>query len=256
MAGNIIWLICVWGCAALFTGIGIFAGKKDSPANFWSGTVVKKEAVNDIKGYNKAMKRMWCIYSVPFWITGIGYFISETVSVLVIVVASTVGIGWLIWKYKCIEKHYVNSEIVEEDNKEYLKKSKTTLYFSAIITTVTIVLIGFLLFTGDVVTTLDEDLINVKGSFWSNYSVDYDTINYISIEKNIDLGHRKNGIGSIKLSEGSFSNDEFDDYKLYVYNKCDTYIVMNTDKGIVVINDKTEKKTQELYNNILDKLAE
>lgn len=52
----------------------------------------------------KANCRMWCIYSVPFWICGITYFVFPITTVIVFTLCCTAGIGWLIWYYKRIEK--------------------------------------------------------------------------------------------------------------------------------------------------------
>ena len=68
--GFAIWMISTWGCAALFLGIGVFAGSREEPMWFWSGSTVPSEKVRDIPEYNKANARMWKIYSVPYWICG------------------------------------------------------------------------------------------------------------------------------------------------------------------------------------------
>lgn len=106
MEGFIIWIISIWGCAALFLGIGIYAGKREKPMWFWSGTTVEPDTISDIPAYNKAYRKMWIIYSIPFWVTGISYLWYPMQSAILMVVSSTLGVGWLIWYYHGIEKKY------------------------------------------------------------------------------------------------------------------------------------------------------
>lgn len=37
---------------------------------------------------------------------------------------------------------------------------------------------------------------------------------------------------------------------MYAYKDCKAYIILHTKKGDVVINEKTEKETRELYHEI------
>lgn len=62
------------------------------------------------------------------------------------------------------------------------------------------------------------------------------------------------GVGNGVIKAGSYKNDLYDSYKLYSYNSCKEYIVLDTNKGIVVVNDKTSSKTQELYHEIQSKI--
>lgn len=106
MTANIIWIICTWGCAALFTGIGFYAKKLEKPMWFWSGSEVPAYKIKDIPAYNKANGIMWCSYSVPFWISGVSFFWHRIFAVVLLVLACTMGIIWLIRYYEKILKKY------------------------------------------------------------------------------------------------------------------------------------------------------
>lgn len=105
--GFAIWMISTWGCAALFLGIGVFAGSREEPMWFWSGSTVPSEKVRDIPEYNEANARMWKIYSVPYWICGPVFYLSEIMAAAILILACLVGTVWLIWRYRQIEKEYV-----------------------------------------------------------------------------------------------------------------------------------------------------
>ena len=106
MAGMIIWCITVFGCAALFLGIGIYAQKSEKPMWFWAGTTVDESKITDVKAYNKENARMWVLYSLWFWTSGAIYFWNGMISVMILVLGCTVGIGFLVGSFTKIEKKY------------------------------------------------------------------------------------------------------------------------------------------------------
>ena len=54
-------------CAALLTGIGVYAWRREKPMWFWAGTEVRPEEITDVRGYNRANGIMWICYSLVFW---------------------------------------------------------------------------------------------------------------------------------------------------------------------------------------------
>lgn len=106
LSGNIIWVISVWGCAAIFTGIGLYARKLDKPMWLWTGSTVDPSTVSDIPAYNRDIMKMWICYSIPFWITGLTFIWFPVISAIVMACAATLGIGPLIWRFYRIKKKY------------------------------------------------------------------------------------------------------------------------------------------------------
>lgn len=111
--GSIVLILCGFGCGALFCWMGSWAENRKDPMHFWTGSVVDPKTITDIPAYNKANARMWRRYAVPYWLTGwcgffgfLNYRITALVGCLLVGIASTVGIIWLIWAYKRIEKQY------------------------------------------------------------------------------------------------------------------------------------------------------
>ena len=99
-------------CAGIFFGIGVWAQKRKDPAHFNSGTTVDPKTISDIPAYNRENARLWKQYSIPFWLCAACAFASiwaevlMTVSIIILVLACTVGIGWLVWRYQRILKTY------------------------------------------------------------------------------------------------------------------------------------------------------
>ena len=66
--GNVIWLIIMIPCSALFTRLGIYACKRKKPMWFWSGTTVDEKEISDIPAFNRANGIMWIAFSLYMWL--------------------------------------------------------------------------------------------------------------------------------------------------------------------------------------------
>ena len=53
----IIWLLIMIPCSLLFTGIGIYAIRREKPMWFWSGSTVSETEIRDVKAYNRIYKK-------------------------------------------------------------------------------------------------------------------------------------------------------------------------------------------------------
>ena len=111
MIGTIIWFVTMFGCAALFFGIGVYAKRLEKPMWFWSGVEVEPAVISDIPAYNRENSRMWKVYSLWFWAAGILWIWNEIAALVVLVTGSTVGIGLLIGRYLKIEKKYKSTNL-------------------------------------------------------------------------------------------------------------------------------------------------
>ena len=110
MTGTIIWYITVFGCAALFYGIGVYARKLTKPMWFWSGSKVDAAAITDVAQYNRENAGMWKMYSLWYWVAGLLWHWSTAAAVSVLVLGGTLGIALLIRTYLTIEKKYIRRE--------------------------------------------------------------------------------------------------------------------------------------------------
>ena len=120
--GAIIMVLCCWGCAAIFTGIAIYARKRKDPINFWSGVKVNPASVRDIPAYNRENSTMWLVYSVPYWICGgVSLFFrtgdhAVVLSVAILMLACFPGIYFLIRHYRKIERKYIDSKRLDKND--------------------------------------------------------------------------------------------------------------------------------------------
>lgn len=111
--GMIIMCAVSFGSGALFFGIGLWAQNKKTPMHFYAGSTIDPKRITDIPSYNEENARMWKIYSLPYFATGlmeIAGSYDERLSIAAAVLlfaAGTIGIGWLVWKYKQICSRYM-----------------------------------------------------------------------------------------------------------------------------------------------------
>lgn len=104
---HLIWYLTVGGCALLFFSIGVHAQRKKTPMHFWSGgPEIKPEEITDVPAYNRANGRMWKGYSLSYLLSCAAWPFHEGVAIVILFVASTVGLIPLIMIYKRIEQKY------------------------------------------------------------------------------------------------------------------------------------------------------
>lgn len=146
----------------------------------------------------------------------------------------------------CKEKTPKVVEETEDDRVKIRRINRFVLVFVIVIFGV----VGVTLTTGDIKVNVNEDMIKIEGSYWSDQTIAFEDIQSVDFIENISVGSRTNGFGSFKLNEGHFRNNQFGDYILYSYTKCKSYIVIKTDSDILVINGESSSDTEELYKEI------
>ena len=105
--GIIVMVFCSLMCGGIFSGLAVWAKKSKKPVHFYSGTTVDPKTVSDIPAYNLENSRMWMIYSVPFWVSGIVSFFHMGAAAIIMTVACFPGFLWLVFCYKRISQKYI-----------------------------------------------------------------------------------------------------------------------------------------------------
>ena len=102
----IIWLVIMIPCSLLFTGIGIYAIKREKPMWFWSGSTVSETEITDVKAYNKENGIMWLCYSLVMWASTIMGVFSMAAAGIVLFIGGLAGLPVLVVSYNRIYKKY------------------------------------------------------------------------------------------------------------------------------------------------------
>lgn len=107
--------------------------------------------------------------------------------------------------------------------------------------------------TGKVEIVIEDEMLRIEASYWGDMDIYLSGIQEISYLDNLDIGKRTSGVGSVRLQEGHFKNEEYGSYTLYSYTGCESYVILETGTGIVVVNQKTAEETRKLYEQIVEK---
>ena len=104
----------------------------------------------------------------------------------------------------------------------------------------TIVFTIWTLFCGSIQIRCNDRDFNIEAKGWNDYTVEYSQIN---------------GLGNLKYAMGNFKNDIFGDYIRYTHASCHSYVVMNIDGKILVVNGENDAETKEIYQRISEKVS-
>lgn len=113
--GAILLTVCCLAAGAIFFGIGVYAGRKKGPMNFWAGEQVAPETVTDIPAYNRENAFMWKWYSLSYFLTGLCALLSiwsgdwNYVCLGVLVLGCCGGMIAVIFRYRNIRRKYLAS---------------------------------------------------------------------------------------------------------------------------------------------------
>ena len=102
----LIFVMTVWGCAAVFTGLGVYAMRRKKPMWFWSGSTVSEKEIADIPAYNRANGIMWLAYSLLYWASGVMSICNLGTGAIVLMLAAVAGGAGLVAAYGWIYKRY------------------------------------------------------------------------------------------------------------------------------------------------------
>lgn len=136
-----------------------------------------------------------------------------------------------------------------------LPKYKTAATVAIAITAVCLILVGVLLFTGDIAVIPGETDFTIEASYSPDLIIAYDAIEAIEYRDHDDVGTRTYGFGSARLLTGSFRNEEFGDYTRYSYTGCDACVVLTADGKTLVLNGPDEQSTKAIFEELQAKLS-
>ena len=76
--GERLWAFIIWtivGVVFIIMGIYDMNSKIAKPFGFWANAEV--EPIEDVKAYNRALGRLWCVYGVMFVLIGLPLILNE-----------------------------------------------------------------------------------------------------------------------------------------------------------------------------------
>jgi hypothetical protein len=128
-------------------------------------------------------------------------------------------------------------------------KTGSKNYTKLIITIVIIAALVSLMVFSNVTVKLSDTKIDVRCGM-DHYTVLVEDITSVETISSLAVGVRVMGADLITKYSGTFKNDTYGSYKLFIYKESGSCIEITTTKGVVVLNQKTAEDTLSLYENI------
>ncbi len=116
--------------------------------------------------------------------------------------------------------------------------------------------VAVMLFTGDITFTISSTELVIEADYYDDLSVSYEKIDSIEFRETHDPGLRTYGVGSPRLTMGSFTNEEFGNYTRYAYTGVDACIIIYDDGHVLLITGKSNEQTYQMYQCLIDRLGE
>ena len=135
------------------------------------------------------------------------------------------------------------------------KKRKVGTVMGIVVPVVVVVAVCVLVFTGNIATHYGEECVEIKMTYYSDASIAYSKIDAIEYRETFDTGSRMMGYGSPRLSMGAFYNEEFGNYTLYAYTRCDAAVVLTVEGKRVVVNGKNVEETMAIYEALTERIG-
>ncbi len=167
----------------------------------------------------------------------------------------TVAIIPMVYSYRFYKKQIADGRATKENyEKGYLDVVKYKKLRFIIIGVIAVVLI-FVMFWGKIELSANDTGIEVKASFWSDLSLNYEDIDAAEYRENAIDGARVNGFASARLLLGYFKNDEFGNYTRYTYTGDKPCIVLTLGEDTVVIGAGDDETLKAVYDRIIENIS-
>ena len=174
------------------------------------------------------------------------------VSVVVCVIAALAIIP-IIYSYSIYKQHQKAGIEYAEAPKSGAEK--IALRITAVIVPIILLGVALLMLTGNIEVKCEDTALTINATYWTDVEFDYSEIETIEYRKDLDVGVRTSGFGSLRLSMGIFQNDEFGSYTLYSYTGAKEHIVLTSGEKTLVIGMSDTDETQAIYEALIEKVG-
>lgn len=265
-------------CISVFTGAMTYSAAFEKTWNFFAviplilgllfaimGNLMPKVRQNSTLGF----KFKWTLQSEDNWnathrfggkvmvIAGLlvmltAFLPTVTMLITTLIVLLSALIISVVYSYLYFKKELKNGKA--DFNLINPKGNKIGLIITLIIVPLILIGIAFVMFTGNITITYADDSFTVDSNYYDPLTINYLDIDTVEVYENVEIGDKEFGFNSAKLSIGKFKNDQLGSHTRYTYNNCDTFVVIISDGKTLVINDKDDDSTREIYLKILGEL--
>ena len=146
----------------------------------------------------------------------------------------------------------------KKEGKKFVKNKKFKKYYiiSGIIVGVILVAVGFIMFTGDVEITYNDDGITIDSMYYKAVEIKYKDIGGTYFVDEYIGGSKVNGFNSAKLMLGIYENDTYGKYQRFTYTGNNGFVVIETmDEKYIILGAKDYEATRKLFDELTEHIA-
>ena len=229
---NLFMAVIYFGTGLLFMIIGNYLPKVKQNNTIGIRVVWTLQDEENWNATHSFSGRIWGTSGILCMLCGL---FGESMAALVVYIISIMAAAIISILYSYL--FYKKKLATGEGLKIQYNTKKSVIYL--IIAISTIVFTIWTLFCGSIQIRCNDRDFNIEAKGWNDYTGEYSQIDSISYEENVlqnNNGYRTNGLGNLKYAMGNFKNDIFGDYIRYTHVSCHSYVVMNIDGKILVVN--------------------
>ena len=248
---NLFMAVIYYGTGLLFMVIGNYLPKVKQNNTIGIRVVWSLMDEENWNATHRFSGKLWMASGILCMLCGL---FGESMAALVVYIISIMAAAIISILYSYL--FYKKKLATGEGLKIQYNTKKSVIYL--IIAISTIVFTIWTLFCGSIQIRCNDRDFNIEAKGWNDYTGEYSQIESISYEENVLQNHndyRTNGLGNLKYAMGNFKNDIFGDYIRYTHASCHSYVVMNIDGKILVVNGENDAETKEIYQRISEKVS-
>ena len=248
---NLFMAVIYYGTGLLFMVIGNYLPKVKQNNTIGIRVVWSLMDEENWNATHRFSGKLWMASGILCMLCGL---FRESMAALVVYIISIMAAAIISILYSYL--FYKKKLATGEGLKIQYNTKKSVIYL--IIAISTIVFTIWTLFCGSIQIRCNDRDFNIEAKGWNDYTGEYSQIDSISYEVNVlqnDNDYRTNGFGNLKYAMGNFKNDIFGDYIRYTHASCHSYVVMNIDGKILVVNGENDAETKEIYQRISEKVS-
>lgn len=178
--------------------------------------------------------------------------VKAMIAVMIAVIAVSILVP-TVYSYSIYRKHKAAG--IKYEPVFNTKGDKAGIWITAIMVPLILIGVAVLMFTGNVEITYNETDFQIVASYADDLTVKYEDIDSVEYRESFDIGSRYMGFGSIRLSTGTFQNEEFGRYTLYAYTQGEGAVVLKKGDQTLVIVAKTVKETKAIYDTLIARIG-
>lgn len=118
-----------------------------------------------------------------------------------------------------------------------------------------LIFVAWILFTGNIEYSFEEEYFTVKADFYGGMTVFYDTVDSVTLVEEPIKAIKTNGFDSARLLLGGFTSEEYGYHTRYTYRGCDSCVVLRNGDSVLILSGRDAAETRELYNRLISKIS-